>query len=206
MRKQPQACMPQPCRLQPRHGTWLMGGVPSGCTAASLPATADFCTTNLCRPPAPAAGPSHPPPCAPSELGPSALQPQAGDGQGAGIRGCRVVGSSSTAGHAMPLFRNRHACTCHRSRQQVRQHASGLLIVSALQVKPRPCAPAPTCACWQVGMTSMPSSGVPGNSAATSSRCRRGHSASTGREAWMGACTAHRAEQVGGELKAGAGE
>lgn len=39
-----------------------------------------------------------------------------------------------------------------------------------------------TCACWQVGITSMPSSGVPGNSAATSSRCRRGHSAA--QEGW----------------------
>jgi hypothetical protein len=34
-----------------------------------------------------------------------------------------------------------------------------------------------TCAHWQVGMTSMPSTDVPGNSAATSSLCLRGHSA-----------------------------
>ena len=39
-----------------------------------------------------------------------------------------------------------------------------------------------TPACWQVGITSISSSEVPGNRAATSSRCRRGHSA--GRRGW----------------------
>lgn len=40
-----------------------------------------------------------------------------------------------------------------------------------------PMATRSTPACWQVGTTSMPSSASPGNSADSSSRCRRGHSA-----------------------------